>query len=74
MLIFEISKIVYICVVVFLFTSSPFVRGFSHIRYILKSLSLFVIINVNLFLGVNKNIEGHLLSVKLNLNIRIKNI
>jgi len=73
MLIFEISKIVYICVVVFLFTSSPFVRGFSHIRYILKSLSLFVI-NVNLFLGVNKNIEGHLLSVKLNLNIRIKNI
>lgn len=73
MLIFEISKIVYICVVVFLFTSSPFVREFSHIRYILKSLSLFVI-NVNLFLGVNKNIEGHLLSVKLNLNIRIKNI
>lgn len=73
MLIFEISKIVYICVVVFLFTSSPFVRGFSHIRCILKSLSLFVI-NVNLFLGVNKNIEGHLLSVKLNLNIRIKNI
>lgn len=73
MLIFEISKIVYICVVVFLFTSSPFVRGFSHIRYILKSLSLFVI-NVNLFLGVIKNIEGHLLSVKLNLNIRIKNI
>ena len=49
----------FIFVSYFFFTSSHFVRGFLVILLLLESLCLLVIM-VNLFLGVNTNIEEYL--------------
>lgn len=49
----------FIFVSYFFFTSSHFVRGFLVILLLLESLCLLVIM-VNLFLGVNTNMEEYL--------------